>query len=553
MNTLRGYSNPKKIRKKKIPGVDIDIDVREYDFPTIYNAAMNTKVKRQLASKLDEIGKRKQFQLYKKEFDKRQLEEEKKNKMPKIRVIPKKKIKYIKEGMDPDTFNKAINEGEGQEEEHNTNTGLRVMSNVTREELMKEVQFRFKLYGIHFHPEPRSQFGLTMGDGKIYLYGGLGSRKYGDIWECILAKPKNFIWTKLFESPIFVMPMDPLERVKCEDKMRRYNDNGENSGIKFKPLARYGHSLHYYQGQLFVVGGYFTKWKENSTNEPLLLVYDLQEKRWYKDPSMYTPYNYLNEKDESYIENNDENVSITTHERNKKELKKEIPCLRRNHCSLMIRNTLFIYGGVNQSQEFLNDCWVYNAKKKEWVILEITGRYPPQLAYSCCALALEEDKLYDASLNIFKVPSSTRKTLPLLKEEGIFFFGGMNDNKIPTNLFFMLEIGKRPMEFRIPKTNGKPPEPRISASMNYYSPLSYLIIHGGRNENMKEAYFNDFEIMDLESMTWFHTTFFEDKIPPRRAEHSTLLINNRLLILGGCDEKELNNFDSMLVMLDVIS
>ena len=60
------------------------------------------------------------------------------------------------------------------------------------------------------------------------------------------------------------------------------------------------------------------------------------------------------------------------------------PCLHRNHTSILIGTTIFVYGGINQQGTYLNDCWVYNLKfSPGWQCVDIIGRLPPQLAYHC--------------------------------------------------------------------------------------------------------------------------------------------------------------------------
>lgn len=278
------------------------------------------------------------------------------------------------------------------------------------------------------------------------------------------------------------------------------------------------------------------------------MIYDLMEKRWYKDPTIYNSDNYL--LTDKQVDNESSNTSKEISEQDSKIINKNVPCLRKNHVSVLVGYTILVYGGINQNEEFLNDAWIYNIRSREWSVLNITGRSPPQLAFHSAVLAIEDDKIYEPSLNIFRLPISTKKTVPLLKEEGIFFFGGMNDNRIPTNLFFMLKIGKKEMQFEIPKIDGKPPEPRISATMNFYVPLNYLIVHGGRNDKTGDTFLNDFVLLDLENKNWIHTSVKKDTIT--RSEHGAVILGNKLLILGGCNDNKMIQFNPMLTMLDIV-
>jgi hypothetical protein len=116
--------------------------------------------------------------------------------------------------------------------------------------------------------------------------------------------------------------------------------------------------------------------------------------------------------------------SIETHTKTHKENeddKFKIPKLRRNHTSILIGTNIFLYGGISQEGIYLNDCWILNLKNLSWSLLEFTGRMPPSLAYHCSCLALEKEQLDNPNLSIYKVPISQRKTVPLLKCDGVFF------------------------------------------------------------------------------------------------------------------------------------
>jgi len=225
------------------------------------------------------------------------------------------------------------------------------------------------------------------------------------------------------------------------------------------------------------------------------------------------------------------------------------PSLRRNHVSLLIGSSIFVYGGINTNKNYLNDCWTYDINKGKWDLVDFVGRYPPPLGFHSCCMALEKDQLISENLSIYNKPLSDRKTLPLLKLDGIFFFGGMNEAKTPTNLFFHMSIGVKPAVFDIPPINGKPPAPRISASMDFSPDCNMLIIHGGKNELNNDNFMNDITLLDLESLDWIHPTC-NNFLPPERAEHLSVIIGNELIIFGGTSAENLLNFDFILVDLD---
>ena len=226
------------------------------------------------------------------------------------------------------------------------------------------------------------------------------------------------------------------------------------------------------------------------------------------------------------------------------------PRLRKNHISLLIGNHILIYGGIDCNNNYLNDCWIYDLSKKKWDLLDFRGRYPPPLGFHSCCIALEKEQLSSPMLSIYNKPLSNRKTLPLLKLEGVFFFGGINETKIPTNLFFQMTIGCKPAQFEIPPTYGQPPSPRICASMDFSPQCNMIFIHGGKNDFVNDIHMSDIVILDLQTLNWMHPAT-NNFVPPSRAEHFSTVIGNQIVIFGGSNAESLLNFDFMMINVDI--
>ena len=67
--------------------------------------------------------------------------------------------------------------------------------------MLKVIEIGVRYVGANYHPQTRTQFGMTFGDGNIYLYGGLAGRKLGDLWSCDIMNKKALVWKKLFDKP----------------------------------------------------------------------------------------------------------------------------------------------------------------------------------------------------------------------------------------------------------------------------------------------------------------------------------------------------------------
>jgi hypothetical protein len=575
-NTLRPKClNAYYYATKDNPNTGIFCDIKgDPTFMNPFKAGKTVKLKAQIAKKAEEIRNVRQFNLYKEQFDyiegrKLQLE-----KMPKIKVVSKRGQKIaekrsLKLQKLMDYSNIAINLGDVNKKEPTSMTYINANGEIetkTREELLSVIDIDVRYIGSHYHPCTRTNFALTFGEGTIFVYGGVAGRALGDLWGCDIMNKKRLVWKKIFDVPY--TPLNPVKQHKKEN----YNNDNESQSLTesisdsavYEPIARYGHSMHYYNRKLYIIGGLFQNWMRNKYKDTLLIVYDIVNKMWSRDPSIPKDVKDGNNKHQrdlnnSYCNSNlnnsisNNNNNILHDNSNERQIHINTPCLRRNHTSILIGTTIFVYGGINQQGTYLNDCWVYNLKSSPgWQCVDIIGRIPPQLAYHCSTLALEKEQLYNPSLSLFKVPESTRKTVPLLKYDGVFFFGGMNDNRVPTSLFFVMKIGKKQIEFEIPTTHGKPPLPRISASMDFYPNLNIIIIHGGRNDRNENSIYNDYMVLDLETMNWIQAISKQDKAPSMRAEHQSFIFGNKLLILGGVNRSTFMDFDFAVTNLDFI-
>ena len=513
--------------------------------------------------------------------------------------------------------------------------------NLSRDQILSHLSIEIFRIPFPSHPPSRTMAAMTVDQNEsvVYVYGGIGGIKYGEIYACRMESGK-LEWDLLFRNK----------------KKKLVTDTSE-------PPQRFGSTIHFYNDKLYIIGGEFDDW-DLSINDSILLIYNIFKNKWELVTDTDCPLQKkekkstenLREKDEENLGKKEENIGIredrgmndrenkgskgmkgtkgskstkSIFKRNSKLMKfvgdnrlvidagkKEInqqspklksirlnpqvtaitspknqqketnvvsvrkktvdlsgdfdkdkinaempsekqenlffklkPCLRRNHISVLIGHSLFLYGGLDQEKKYLNDCWVYDLKENYWSKVIYAGRAPPPLGHHCCCLVLESEQLSNENLSLYYIPPSTRKTLPLLKGEGVFFFGGMNENRTPTNLFFYMRIGAKPVYFDIPKTEGKPPSPRISATMNFSPFLNMIIIHGGRNDAVREEFLNDFVILDLETLNWIKPTF-KSEAPAARAEHQSEILGDKLLIFGGSNKRQVLNFDFTLVNLN---
>ena len=533
--------------------------------------------------------------------------------MRNLKIIPKKKLKIFK-GFNAEQYLKNLNSNELSFEDDSKQNSRKKNKKAqifffhkpqtiyARGEDLEEVELKVEHFPCLYHPEIRTKTAICFNEekGQIFLFGGLEGKKLSDLWQFNFEQIKMG-WKKIYEP-------------------EEYTD------YVSEPLPRFGHTLHFYNDKLYLIGGEFIDWNKNDLKEGIMCIYDIKNNiwdmmkyiydlKWYnkkkeerketmrnqiltfneisktlssmkennetktnnkalKERSINSPnkksgskllinqlekkkfslfaknINYMNSRNSKMIKVQDKlKLSKKTYNNIKESDESYIyPQLRRYHISLLIGTNIFLYGGETPSKKCLNDCWIYDLINQKWSLLEYIGRFPPPLCCHSACLILEQNQLINEALNVYYKPQSEQKTLHLLKSDGVFFFGGYNENKIPTNLFFKMEIGVKPVVFEIPKTKGKPPSPRIQATMNFNSENNLIVIHGGRNDLKNEVY-NDIVLLDMENMCWIQTKFWGEK-PLHRSEHSAVVISNKLFIFGGITNNKYINFDFTIFNLD---
>ena len=585
---------------------------RQYKDP--YDSCKEMKIKNQILKVMENLNINYQCEKFQKEYNNACELNIQKNQMRNLKIIPKKKLKIFK-GFNAEHYLKNLNSNELPQEDNSNSRKKNKKVQIfyfhkpqtiyARGEDLKEVELKVEHFPCIYHPELRSKTAICFNEekGQIFLFGGLEGKKLSDLWQFNFEQIKMG-WKKIYE------PNDYSDYVN-------------------EPLPRFGHTMHYYNDKIYLIGGEFQNWKENELKEGIMCFYDIKNNNWDMMKYIYD-FKWYNKKRQERkstiknkiltfneisksLKNNKDNINNINNQNELKEtmdnslnkkysklinnqlgqkqflalskrndkynnrkskINKEsdklkltlsikkynnnnineidesyiYPELRRYHISLLIGTHIFLYGGETPSNKCLNDCWIYDLLNQKWSLLEYIGRYPPPLCCHSACLVLEQNQLINEALNVYYKPLSEQKTLHLLKSDGVFFFGGYNDNKIPTNLFFKMEIGVKPAVFEIPKTKGMPPSPRIEATMNFNSENNLIVIYGGRNDLKNEVY-NDIVLLDMENMCWIHTKFWGEK-PLHRSEHCAVVLSNKLFIFGGINNNKFINFDFTIFNLD---
>ena len=461
---------------------------------------------------------------------------------------------------------------------------------------------------IRHHPILRTFSAICYDEfkGILYLYGGLGGKIFGDVWMCKYKFDiKKIVWEQIYYPPDnffdednikFPMPRYGHTMHLVNNKLYIFGgefyewqkDKYKKDFLWIYDLDKNEWELGEHKSNLIINPEEQLTSKNKSKNDSRLNFKNIKKEgrqlnikfQKFKDrhnilsPKNIFKKNKFFEKEEKKVPFPNKKIRLKTVNINSIKTRKKTvdikdiedsennrllddddfrvlyPCLRKNHISLLVGNHIFIYGGIDSNNNFLNDCWIYDLSKRKWDLLDFRGRYPPPLGFHSCCIALEKEQLNSPMLSVYNKPSSNRKTLPLLKLEGIFFFGGINETKIPTNLFFQMTIGFKPAVFEIPPTNGKPPSPRICASMDFSPQCNMIFIHGGKNDFVNDIHMHDIVMLDLQTLNWIHP-ITNNFVPPARAEHFSTMIGNQVVIFGGSNAESLLNFDFMMINVDI--
>jgi hypothetical protein len=328
---------------------------------------------------------------------------------------------------------------------------------------------------------------------KLFLFGGINCERLNDMWMCE-TKNNIFVWKLL--KPI-----------------------GET------PVTRSGHTSVLYKNEIFIFGG-FIRDDSLSKNKEKILIYEIRTNEYVYEES----------------------------------LSKEVIKWRRNHIAESVGIHMLVFGGIDDQSNYLNDSWLLDFSNLRWIRIDVKGIKIPPLAFHCSSIVISQQILEDPSFTIFRNPDTTYNkkytTKTKIKHEGIYIFGGINDEGKYQNELYVIKNGRKPLERILLKISGTAPAPRALANMNFYENLNIVILHGGRNDLLKNGViFNDFWLIDLENLVWYKLITndgISKYVTECRAEHVSTIIENNLIIFGGSDEKHFMNSELCSIHIDLL-
>ena len=236
---------------------------------------------------------------------------------------------------------------------------------------------------------------------------------------------------------------------------------------------------------------------------------------------------------------------------------KLIPEPRRNYTAELLGNQIFIFGGITNTNEVLNDCFLLNINPLKWYTCIINKYTPgPHLYGHTSCVVIPTYILKNHKFSIYSYPNiEPGKANSLIKEKGIYVFGGKSKEEGGiSNQLWILVTGKKPLEWIQPNTKGKPPSPRYSHSMSFYERGNFLIIHGGRNDSISDNIaLNDTYLFDLENFEWLKVELYsgmKDFKVLNRCGHQSMIYLDKLIIVGGMNNNNYLGSSLMIINMD---
>ncbi|KRX07421.1 hypothetical protein PPERSA_03254 [Pseudocohnilembus persalinus] len=259
-----------------------------------------------------------------------------------------------------------------------------------------------------------------------------------------------------------------------------------------------------------------------------------------------------------------------------------LPLPRRYHQSFVLQNSLVIHGGINNYEQTTSELWYFDMNVQRWteitdsIVIDknkkqilnqnlspITTPYKNGVRSHKCVPVFHQErrdyikifqplsKMEQANLpgnqgNKMMSSSRHKKVIHQIKQEGIYFFGGIDGNDNLYSELIILTMESKIPQWRIVHADGMYPEPRYDHAMAFCPIINSIIIYGGKNGGQIERCLNDIAILKLSNMQWQKITYY-GQMPIPRAGHSCFVVDSKLLVFGGYNSEGLvgNHMDQL--------
>ena len=417
--------------------------------------------------------------------------------MPKIHIVELSKFKKDNNNIISNILNKS-GENNYSKDSFEALNNFVDLNKLSRKELFDEYNYVYLKTINKFISTPTSREGAAMtlyfdenkGIHKMILFGGSNIKSLNDIWECSIIIPN-----KIDKKYIW-------KKIKITEDI---------------PSPRKGHTMVIFQGNIFIYGGLVDEIPNKARED--ILIYNINEQKFSID---YT-------------------------------LNKNVVGWRNYHIAEIIGPHMFIYGGGDERGNIVAEPYALDLYDMKWMQAKFNTENLPKRKFHSSCQVFPQSKKYSNKFFLFKIYNdiSLYDSNKILAE-GIYMFGGINENLICCNDLLIIKRGK-PLQLFKGIAKGAPPSPRCQCVMEFFEKLNVVIVYGGKNEKSKNGpFFNDMYFLDVQTLSWINIELNNDQKFPTRGGHSSCLVDNELIIFGGKNEKYFLKSDLLICNLDII-
>ena len=226
---------------------------------------------------------------------------------------------------------------------------------------------------------------------------------------------------------------------------------------------------------------------------------------------------------------------------------------RRNMGSSLCEKLFFVQGGQDNHMEVIGDCFVFHIERHDWRKVKLIQKRSsrdlfganPALTQSTVGAISEHDS-YKLPLAFHSMNTIDR---PEKNKVQIYLFGGVNPMNKAQNTLQSLVLNKQTLECKVKALtdySGKAPLPRSHHSALLISQDRYLLIYGGRNDDLfgkipgakTDMCLNDIILFNIRIRQW--ETLEQFGFNPEARWSAGLAydpVEEKLLLFGGSNAK----------------